>query len=522
VSTLETADVAALTTSGVAALTTAQIVALTTAQITSLSTAGVAALTTAQVVALTTAQIEGLTTAGVAALTTAQVATLTTTQVMALETRDVAALTTAQIVVMTTAALAALASDQVAALSTADAAALTTAQIVALTTAQASVLTSAQLQVLTTAQVVVFETRDLAAFSTDSISALTTSSIASLTTSAVAALTTSQIVYGLTSTQVSALTTTQVHALTSDQINAFATTSNFGSLALGSPIILDLNGNGVTTQSITAGVEFDLFAAGEKVHTGWVGGGDGFLVMDRNHDGVINDGGELFGQASLLASGEKAKDGYQALAELDSNQDGLITSADKGFADLSVWVDSNSDGVSQAGEIRTLDSLGVSQLDLAATTSWAKNNGNVEGLVSSYETTDGVKHAMADVWFVADKNENTKISATVSSAVVKTDGLSSQVGGLVQALGAFSEASSSVIDGVSTAMSGGKALVSCTATPASLSTSRSGIVDALKEFDSNGNAVANAGLTQRISATPTLAVSNPLSPSSGGILATGK
>ncbi|MBK6559925.1 MAG: hypothetical protein IPG16_22950 [Comamonadaceae bacterium] len=72
------------------------------------------------------------------------------------------------------------------------------------------------------------------------------------------------------------------------------------------PLVLDLNGDGITTQSISAGTEFDLLAGGRKIHTGWVSGGDGLLVLDRNHDGVINDGSELFGEATRLSSGETA------------------------------------------------------------------------------------------------------------------------------------------------------------------------------------------------------------------------
>ncbi len=64
-----------------------------------------------------------------------------------------------------------------------------------------------------------------------------------------------------------------------------------------------------------------------------------------------------------------------------------------------MWVDGNSNGVTDAGELKTLESLGISKLDLAATSSTAQDHGNILGLLSSYETTDGQTHQMADVWF---------------------------------------------------------------------------------------------------------------------------
>ena len=240
--------------------------------------------------------------------------------------------------------------------------------------------------------------------------------------------------------------------------------------------------------------------------------------MDRNHDGLINDGSELFGTATTLVDGTKAANGYVALAELDANGDGLMTSADAGFADLRIWVDGNSDGVSQAGEVRTLDSVGVAKLDLAASTSWANNNGNFEGLVSGYETMDGTRRAMADVWFVADKNEYANI-APVETAL--NENLSFKVGGLVDAIGAFNESSSAMTNIVT--MSGvvppaGAASVAVTSVVATVS----GIVDALKQFDPNGNTLVVSAPIQSVSALGSLTAPTLPDPASAGILAVGK
>jgi hypothetical protein len=147
-------------------------------------------------------------------------------------------------------------------------------------------------------------------------------------------------------------------------------------------------------------------ALGQAIQTGWVSPTDGLLAMDLNHDGVINSGAELFGSATTLANGQKAEDGYAALSQLDSNQDGVIDSRDQAFADLRVWVDANSDGVTESGELKTLAQLNISQLSLATNSQASLDNGNVVGLNSSYQTTDGVTHAAADVWFQVDLRAN--------------------------------------------------------------------------------------------------------------------
>ena len=284
-----------------------------------------------------------------------------------------------------TADIAVLKTSQIAAFKTAQIAALTTDQVVALSTAQVSNLTTANIAALTTDQIAAIETTDLVALKTSQIVALTTNSVVALTTD-----------------QVASLTSTQVEAMTTRQIAAF-TTTQISHLTLSTPIVLDLNGDGVKTMSISSGVKFDIFADGTPVNTGWVSTGDGLLVLDRNHDGSIADGSELFGSSTTLTDGSKATDGYAALKELDTNKDGVISADDAAFADLQVWVDANSDGVSGAGELKTLTSLGITKIGTEAKVELSKDNGNLVGLVSTYETTDGTSHAAADVWFVADK-----------------------------------------------------------------------------------------------------------------------
>ena len=98
-------------------------------------------------------------------------------------------------------------------------------------------------------------------------------------------------------------------------------------------------------------VYFDLEAGGFAERTGWVSASDGLLVRDINNDGLINNGGELFGTS--------ARNGFEVLRALDSNGDNQITRADTDYGSLRIWRDANSDGVSQAGELITLADAGI-------------------------------------------------------------------------------------------------------------------------------------------------------------------
>jgi hypothetical protein len=81
-------------------------------------------------------------------------------------------------------------------------------------------------------------------------------------------------------------------------------------------------------------------------------------------------------------------------------------------------VDGNHDGKTDAGELKSLEELGIASLDLNAAKGTGVDNGNLVGLVSSYTTTDGAKHDMADVWFAKDvqpqkaEETTTKVSLT--------------------------------------------------------------------------------------------------------------
>ncbi len=101
-----------------------------------------------------------------------------------------------------------------------------------------------------------------------------------------------------------------------------------------------------------------------SVMTDWVSEKTPWLALDRNANGLIDDGSELFGSASVLASGELAAHGFQALAELDANKDGAVTPADPIFSRLAAWVDVDQDRVTDPGELVTLADLGIESLSV--------------------------------------------------------------------------------------------------------------------------------------------------------------
>ena len=172
--------------------------------------------------------------------------------------------------------------------------------------------------------------------------------------------------------------------------------------SLVTPIVLDLNGDGIQTTTMQNGVNFDINNDGKVDQTAWVARGDGLLVRDINHDGQINDGSELFGSATVLPSGKTAADGYVAMKALDTNNDGVLNAKDAAFSELMVWTDNNGNGITDEHELTNLSDLGISSLSLNASKSDLNNNGNLIGLMGSYTTTDGQLHTMGDVWFQTD------------------------------------------------------------------------------------------------------------------------
>ncbi|EGK11774.1 hypothetical protein HMPREF0476_0215 [Kingella kingae ATCC 23330] len=103
------------------------------------------------------------------------------------------------------------------------------------------------------------------------------------------------------------------------------------------------------------------------------------MALDLDNNGKIDSGKEIFGNHSVLSNGATAAHDYAALAELDSNNDGKVNALDKAFNELRVWIDANSDGISQVSELHTLMSLDIQSLNLEHQEN-SKDLGNGNGL----------------------------------------------------------------------------------------------------------------------------------------------
>ena len=185
------------------------------------------------------------------------------------------------------------------------------------------------------------------------------------------------------------------------------------------PLILDINHDSVRTLGTEAGVRYDITGAGLQTSVGWSSPEDGFLVRDINNDDLINDGTEMFGEATVLANGERAQDGFEALSDLDTNQDGLIDSQDEAFSSLAIWRDANTDGLTNAGELLTLAQHDIASLNLSYSESDRVDNGNQLRLVSNYTTTDGTSYEMVDVWLTTNYQTNMSETSAVPAVLEK-------------------------------------------------------------------------------------------------------
>jgi hypothetical protein len=128
------------------------------------------------------------------------------------------------------------------------------------------------------------------------------------------------------------------------------------------PLVLSFDGAPITFQASARAFAIN---GTMSVATDWPTARTPWLALDRNGNGAIDDGGELFGSATLLKSGERATNGFLALRELDTDADGQLTPADAGWSQLRLWNDGDSDRVSSTTELTGLGARRLVSIDLA-------------------------------------------------------------------------------------------------------------------------------------------------------------
>lgn len=136
-----------------------------------------------------------------------------------------------------------------------------------------------------------------------------------------------------------------------------------------SPIVIDVDNSGFSMTDAAGGVIFDMLKDGVPLGLSWTKAGstNALLVLDRNANGTIDNGEELFGDVTPQPA-SSAPNGFVALAEYDNPANGgngnrKLDSQDAIFSQLRLWQDTNHNGYSESSELRPLSEL-ISAIDL--------------------------------------------------------------------------------------------------------------------------------------------------------------
>ncbi|MFT4025926.1 MAG: tandem-95 repeat protein [Novosphingobium sp.] len=194
-------------------------------------------------------------------------------------------------------------------------------------------------------------------------------------------------------------------------------------VGLAAPIILDLDGGGVTTLSGAAShARYDMNGDGLADDTSWMGAGEGMLFLDRDGNGTLTDAGEF----SFVNDVPGAASDLVGLRAFDSNGDGILSAADARFASFRIWQDRNGDGAVDDGEIATLGASGVRSIDLAGTAvegTYALGDAVIVN-TGSFTRTDGTTAEFVDAtltYFSAASSIDPVQAADALAAALETD-----------------------------------------------------------------------------------------------------
>lgn len=175
------------------------------------------------------------------------------------------------------------------------------------------------------------------------------------------------------------------------------------------PIVVNLGNGGFSFTSPEDGVMFDMCGNGVKNHFAWTEPGSeiAFLFLDRNGNGIVDNGTELFGDRTPQPPSEDPN-GYLALAVFDDralggNGDGRIGPEDAVFDHLYFWIDANHDGESQTHELIRIRDAGVEYMDLDYVVSNRRDrHGNLLRYKSLIKFTDRMRESVDVIFLQGD------------------------------------------------------------------------------------------------------------------------
>lgn len=194
-------------------------------------------------------------------------------------------------------------------------------------------------------------------------------------------------------------------AINDDPGNCFPDPDTGQCVCSDSPLIFDLDGDGIHLSGYLDGVVFALRADRTWLWSWPVYGSDDAWLTLPGSNGVVDGGSEMFGNNTLQPVGGDPN-GFRALSTYDTvafggNSDGKITAVDAVFPQLRLWRDVNRDGVSQSAELISMDRAGVRELSLTyQRTSIVDAHGNHFRYASTIVADAPISPTVYDVWLV--------------------------------------------------------------------------------------------------------------------------
>lgn len=179
------------------------------------------------------------------------------------------------------------------------------------------------------------------------------------------------------------------------------------------PLVIDFGKSGIELKSVEHGVNFDLDNNGFAEKTAWIGMEDGLLAYDRNNNGKIDNGGELFGDQVVMKDGSLSASGFEALKELDEDDNLLIDSEDSVYSQLRIWIDVNHNGKSENEELKDLEQSGIVSISLDYKENSVVDEETGTRIAETADVlmnTDGkdITTQISEFWFPVDSSDTTQ------------------------------------------------------------------------------------------------------------------